>query len=45
MQISQVGHTEDTTRTRTEEQEEQRKKHQNNKEKMSQNGTLYQRTM
>ena len=45
MQISQVGHPEDTKSTRTEEeQEEQRKKHQNT-EKMSHCGTLYQRTM
>ena len=46
MQISQVGNQEDTKRTRTEEeQEKQRKKHQNNTEKMSHSGTLYQRTM
>ena len=45
MQISQVGHPEDSKRARTEEEEEeQRKKHQYT-EKMSHSGTLYQRAM
>ena len=46
MQISQVGHTEDIKRTRTEEEQKgQRKKHQNHTEEMSHSGTLHQRTM